>query len=104
MANGEMHLHIAYANSLNEPFVEHPQNPVKISAKSARCAGAIYTAKDGTIIRPSQNFTKSYGGSIVLNKIIKLSTIEYVEEEIEELHSKDKDYKDGFHTINHVHE
>ncbi len=102
--DGDLHLHVAYSKNLREEFREHPSNPVKISARSARPAGTPFFDQQGDLIRPAQNFCKTYGGSIVLNKITKLSTTEFREEEIGEIKPFDPYYKHGVHTVARVSE
>ncbi len=100
----DLHLHIAYADTLNGPFTMHPKNPVKISARSARPAGNIYKNQNGDWIRPAQNFSKTYGGSIVLNRIDLLDENNFEETEIHELKPFDAYYKHGLHTLNVIDE
>ena len=77
----------------------HPLNPIISDVSRARPAGNIfYSQKD--IIRPSQNNSMIYGGSIEFNKIVKLSENEYEEITIK---SSDISFDSsilGAHTIN----
>jgi hypothetical protein len=98
--DSDMHLHIAFAETLDGPFRMHPQNPVKISARSARPAGAIFVNESGELIRPAQNFCRTYGGSIVFNKIEVLDENRFKEREIDELKPFHPFYKHGVHTLN----
>lgn len=100
--DGDLHLHIAYSNRLEGPYTEHVGNPVKISARSARPAGNFFTDDKGRFIRPAQNFTKTYGGSIVLNEVKVLTENKYEEVELNEIKSPHPVYKDGMHTISAV--
>ena len=100
--DGDLHLHLAFCDNLSAPFTPHPGNPVKISARSARPAGTPYADAAGNLIRPAQNFCRTYGGSVMLNKIMKLTPTEFVEEEVKELRPFDAYYKDGLHTISKV--
>jgi len=100
----DLHLHIAFAEKLEGPYILHPQNPVKISARSARPAGNLFFNEQGELIRPAQNFCKTYGGSVVLNRIDELSETAFRETEIGELLPFDKYYKDGLHTVNLIDE
>ena len=97
--DGDLHLHIAYAESLTGPYTTHSGNPVKISARSARPAGTFFLNREGKLIRPAQNFSKTYGGSIVLNEVLTLTEHKYEESEIEEIKSPHPVYKDGMHNI-----
>lgn len=97
--DADLHLHIAYADHLEGPYTEHIGNPVKISARSARPAGNIFLDEQGRLIRPAQNFTKTYGGSIVLNEVKVLTKNKYEEVELKEIKSPDPIYKEGMHNI-----
>lgn len=70
---------IFFSDSLLGPYVSHPGNPVKSGLDGLRSAGNFIEV-DGIIYRPSQNCKKEYGESITINKIIKLTEIEFVEE------------------------
>lgn len=96
--DGDLHLHIAYADNLFGPYETHPLNPVKISARSARPAGNLFIL-NGKLYRPAQNFTKSYGGSVVINLINILSTKDFNETEAYQLHPSKDLYQNGLHTI-----
>jgi hypothetical protein len=97
--DADLHLHIAYADRLEGPYTEHIGNPVKISARSARPAGNFFFNENGKLIRPAQNFSRTYGGSIVLNEVKVLTEDKYEEVEIKEITSPDPIYKDGMHNI-----
>ena len=72
-------LFIFYANSLQEKFVAHQNNPVKVDVQNARPAGSFFL-KDNFLLRPAQNSAKHYGHKVNINKIIKLSEFEFEEE------------------------
>lgn len=94
----DLHLFIAWSDNITGPFHSHPRNPVKTSARSARPAGTMFNYKEN-IYRPAQNFTKTYGGSIILNKIIILTTEQFEEVETCELFSPEPRYPAGLHTL-----
>ena len=96
---GDDKLQIAYSDELLGDWEMHPQNPVKTSNRSSRSAGTPFLF-EGNLYRPAQNCSKYYGGSVIINKIIKLSKIEFVEEEFKEiLPRKYDEYNLGIHTI-----
>lgn len=96
---GDNKLQIAYSDQLLGDWKMHPQNPVKISNVSSRSAGTPFLFENN-LYRPAQNCSKCYGGSIIINKIIKLSKTEFVEEEFKEILPKKYDeYNLGVHTI-----
>ena len=67
----EENLYLAYANSLNDDFIQHPKNPIKSCKSSSRNGGTPFFIND-EIFRPSQNCQKFYGEKITINKIITL--------------------------------
>jgi len=91
-------LFIFYSDSLDGEFIPHLLNPVKTDISSARPAGSFFE-QNGSIIRPSQNCSKTYGGSLMLNKIITLTETEYKEELINEIKPFDKQFNKGLHHI-----
>jgi len=96
---GDDKLQIAYSDELLGEWEFHPQNPVKIDNSSSRSAGTPFLS-EGNLYRPAQNCSKCYGGSVIINKIIKLSKTEFIEEKYKEiLPEKYDEYNLGIHTI-----
>ncbi len=92
-------LHIAFSDSLFGEFKQHPKNPVKINPTSSRSAGTIFKIGE-EIYRPAQNCSKTYGGSIVINRILELSEESFYEEVVKEIMPNPHDtYNFGLHTI-----
>lgn len=93
-------LHIFYSNSLTGPYTAHAGNPVKSDLYSARPAGNLVIV-DGNLYRPAQNCSSYYGESISINKITKLNTTQFAEEEYFTIQANKKDqFNYGIHTIN----
>lgn len=93
-------LYLAYAKSLNEKFIDHPQNPIKSSICNSRSAGNLFVNNE-KIYRPAQNCQKTYGGSIVINQVTTLTPTNFSEEKIIEiLPDNFFPYNQGIHTIN----
>ena len=95
----DLHLHLAFSDSLFGPFVPHSANPVKISARSARPAGTPFIDCNGDLVRPAQNFCKTYGGSVIFNRVTTLTPSAYAEVEVGELKPFHAVYKHGLHTV-----
>ncbi|WP_375436917.1 hypothetical protein [uncultured Hymenobacter sp.] len=96
-----LNLYISYAESLDGPWHEHPQNPVKTDIRSARPAGPFF--KEGSkLYRPAQDCAKDYGYGITINEVLTLTTTEYAEREASVLTSPHLAYPDGLHTITAV--
>ena len=92
-------LHLFYADHIEGPYHPHILNPVIQDIKSARPAGTIFY-KDNDLYRLGQNCSKTYGGSIQLKKIIKLSPNDYQEEFVKEFTAKAfSKYDKGIHTL-----
>ena len=71
--DANLHLHIAFSDKLMVPFAFHSENPVKISAHSARPAGTSFLNESGELIYPPQNFRRAHAGSVVFKRIITLT-------------------------------
>ena len=91
-------LHIWHSKDLLGEWTPHKLNPVKSDIRSSRGAGAIY--KDGPkIIRPTQNCYPSYGSSISLNEIKKLTPEHFEEDIVGEIFPPAGEEFLGIHTI-----
>jgi hypothetical protein len=77
-------LHLFFSKRIEGPWHPHPLNPVVSDIRHARPAGKIFY-RGNDLIRPSQNCSKAYGYSILLNRIKVLSKAEYEEETIESI-------------------
>ena len=90
---------LLFADNPVGPWRRHPGNPVKIDIRSARPAGPLFQSKDG-LIRPAQNCARSYGASIVLNRVDVLTVDRYEEHTIQHLRPAARSrYPHGLHTI-----
>ena len=93
-------LHIFYSDKFTGPYTAHPGNPVKKDIYSARPAGNLVNV-DGALYRPAQNCTSYYGESITINKITKLTTTQFAEQQYMTLYANKNDqFNYGIHTIN----
>ena len=90
-------LYVFYSDNILGPWQPHQKNPVKRDVKSSRSAGTpfIYEKK---LYRPAQDCSKEYGGRIIINKIIKLSPTEFMEEAFNIIDPPDNKYC-GIHTL-----
>jgi hypothetical protein len=72
-------LHLFWADSpLSETWTPHPHNPVIVDIHTARPAGRIF-ARDGKLIRPSQDSSPRYGYALNFNQITRLDETTYEE-------------------------
>ncbi len=93
------HLYLAYSQSLQENFMLHPQNPIKVSKVSTRPAGNIFMINN-KIYRPAQNCLNSYSESIVINEITHLNSQFFSEQEVAKINNKHLNkYNLGINTI-----
>jgi hypothetical protein len=90
---------LRYATRLEGPWIPHPLNPVKMDVRSSRPGGAPFTV-GGTLFRPAQDCSRSYGCALVINKIVTCTPHEYQEEFVARLTPDPQGrYPDGFHTL-----
>jgi hypothetical protein len=95
-------LHIYYSDELFGKWEAHKQNPVKIDIRSSRPAGTPFY-HEGSLYRPAQDCSETYGGRIVLNKIKTLTTAQFIEETVSHVQpGKNSLYPDGVHTLSSV--
>jgi len=90
-------LHAFYADDLTGPYVPHDLNPVKVDPRSAGCAGTPFYA-GGSLYRPAQDCSRSYGGRVVLNRVVEL-TPQAFREEIAAVVAPNASYPAGVHTL-----
>jgi len=92
-------LYAWHARELLGEWQAHTSNPIKIDIQSARPAGPPFQ-HGSHLIRPAQDCSKRYGGSLVFNRILKLTPDEFVEEPIARLEPNSRGpYPAGLHTI-----
>jgi hypothetical protein len=96
-SNGNLYL--AFAPELLGPWSTHPANPVKTDISGARPGGTPFLHK-GSLYRPAQDNTHTYGGGLTLHRVLKLTPTAYQEEFVSVLAPKHHGrYADGFHTL-----
>jgi hypothetical protein len=92
-------LYLFYADSLFGPWRAHARNPVRRELGKVRPAGRPFLL-DGRLLRPSQNCSRTYGESLILNHITALSPSEFEERPVIELEAKaDWPYAERLHTL-----
>lgn len=92
-------LYLYYADSVEGPYHPHLLNPVKTDISNSRPGGTPFQY-NGSWYRPAQNCSLTYGGSLMLNRIEKLSETEYSEQFVTELKPKSIwRYNKGLHTL-----
>lgn len=92
-------LSVWHSADLFGPWHPHAGNPVKIDIRSARGAGTPFVV-DGVLYRPSQDCSQTYGGRVIVNRIMKLTPTEFVEELAGVVNPRpDGPYRFGLHTL-----
>ena len=92
-------LYAFYASELTGPWIPHACNPLKTDVRSTRPAGTPFRW-EGHWYRPAQDCSKTYGGSIVINQIERLSPTEFKERVVREIGpDKTGPFDAGCHTI-----
>ncbi|MDE2572987.1 MAG: hypothetical protein KGM44_10765 [bacterium] len=92
-------LHL-YAYVSNDPlglWRPHRANPIKTDVRSARPAGGIFE-HNGALYRPAQDCGDSYGGALVVHRIVSLDESTYEEVPVRTLRPL-APYMRGLHTL-----
>ncbi|MCG8493434.1 MAG: hypothetical protein MI743_17565 [Sneathiellales bacterium] len=93
-------LFLFYSKPGSGHWQAHKNNPVKCDIRSSRPAGQIFRQPDGSLIRPAQDCSQTYGGALTLNKITELSASSFKEVEIGLLKPQENwPYPHGLHTL-----
>lgn len=96
-SEGNSLLHAWYSDDIRGPWTAHLRNPIKCDVGGARSAGTVYSA-GGESFRPTQDCTRAYGGSIVIQRIIELTPSTFSEEPFRRI-LPTAEYPDGAHHV-----
>ena len=92
-------LYLWHADDLFGPWRPHWKNPVKCDVTSSRPGGTPFLY-GGTLYRPAQDSSVSYGGAVAINRIHCLTADEFIEETVVRIPPlKRSPYPDGIHTL-----
>jgi hypothetical protein len=92
-------LRIWFADELEGDWQPHPGNPVRSDLRNARPGGTPFVVGNH-LYRPTQNCTRTYGGSIVINHIDELTCRSFKEHPVQEVFPPPASpYQDGIHTL-----
>lgn len=90
---------IYHAPGLFGPWTAHTRNPVKDDNTSSRPAGKPFV-HDGTLYRPAQDCSRTYGGAVVINRLDRLTPDEFRETTVASVQpDRSGPYPDGIHTL-----
>jgi hypothetical protein len=82
--NHDNHLLLFHARTPFGPFEPHPLNPIRMGLEGSRMAGAVLKT-GGKLLRPAQNCSRAYGGSLQFYEIEELTPLEYRERKVREI-------------------
>jgi hypothetical protein len=71
-------LHLWHATAITGPWHPHAANPVKIDVRSARPGGTPFY-ENGVLYRPAQDCSRTYGGRVIINRVVTLTTTAFEE-------------------------
>jgi hypothetical protein len=92
-------LHLFYADSLLGEWTPHRKNPVKSDVRGSRPAGQLYW-RNGSLYRPAQVCAPLYGSGLSINRVLRLSTLDYAERQVERVLPSAQSGLLGVHTLN----
>jgi hypothetical protein len=92
-------LHLFHAPDLTGPWTPHVVNPVKTDVRSSRPAGSPFV-HEGQLYRPAQDCSRTYGGAVAINRVLRLTPTEFAEEVVRVIEPDlDGPFPDGLHTL-----
>ena len=92
-------LYLYYSSTPLGPWQPHKQNPVKSDVRNSRPAGRPF-CWNGDLYRPAQDSSQRYGYGMTINRIVRLTPDEFVEEEISKVLPQWRTDLRGTHTLN----
>ena len=94
-------LHLFSSERLTGDWQPHAKNPVKSDARCSRPAGRLFQ-RNGALYRPAQVCVPRYGAGLSINRVMKLSSQDYVERQVERILPPPASGLLGLHTMNHA--
>jgi hypothetical protein len=92
-------LFLWFAKDLLGPWLAHSGNPVKTDVRSARPAGTPFIV-DGILYRPTMDCSETYGGRVIINRVITLTPNSFDEVPVATIEpDRNGPYPDGLHTL-----
>lgn len=92
-------LHLYYSSTPLGPWKPHKQNPVKSDVRNSRPAGRPFYW-NGDLCRPAQDSSQRYGYGMTINRILRLTPEEFIEQEISKILPQWRRDLRGTHTLN----
>jgi hypothetical protein len=92
-------LHLFHSQNLRTGWQPHPCNPVRCDLRNSRPAGPLFRHED-MLWRPAQDCSETYGGAVVLNRVLELTPTRFHEEPVVRLAPDPNGARpDGLHTL-----
>jgi hypothetical protein len=92
-------LHLWYAPAITGPWRAHAVNPVKTDVRSARPGGTPFY-ENGVLYRPAQDCSRTYGGRVIINRVLTLTTTAFRETPAATVEpDPEGSYPAGLHTL-----
>jgi hypothetical protein len=92
-------LYAFYATDLLGPWHPHLCNPIKIDVRGSRPAGPPFV-HEGALYRPAQDSSRTYGGRVVIHRILELTPEHFAEEPARYVEPDPQGpYRDALHTM-----
>jgi hypothetical protein len=92
-------LHLWHAPEISGPWRAHPANPVKLDVRSARPGGTPFY-ENGILYRPAQDCSTTYGGRVIINRVLTLTTTAFRETHAATVEpDPNGSYPAGLHTL-----
>ncbi|MFQ5691330.1 MAG: hypothetical protein ACE5HQ_13805 [Gemmatimonadota bacterium] len=92
-------LHLFHAPTPLGPWEPHARNPVKSDLGNARPAGRLFWY-GGDLFRPAQDSSRGYGYAVVINRVERLTPLDYEERPVARLQPDWARGLVGTHTMN----
>lgn len=96
----EEDLHIFYSDSPFGPWKPHKKNPVISDCRRGRQAGRIFQHHE-SFYRPAQESTLHRGYGLSINRITRITSNDYCEEQVSRILPRQGGRIRGMHTLNH---
>jgi hypothetical protein len=96
--NSDAVLHGLYTEDFLKGWTSHPANPLKIDVRGSRPAGSPFRVGDA-LYRPAQDCSRTYGGRVVIHRVLSLTATEFREEPCAVVEPVSGTYGCGLHTL-----
>ncbi|MBL7964377.1 MAG: hypothetical protein JNM31_11115 [Flavobacteriales bacterium] len=90
-----------HAPALLGPYAPHLLNPIKQDIRNARPAGTPFL-HEGALYRPAMDCARTYGGRVVINRILALDPFTFQESAVKHIGPIKGLYGEGLHTLSAV--